>query len=200
MRPSIQMARKCFISFKTEDVAYKLAIQNDLRIDIVDKSLDAPIESSDEDYIMQQIRKDYLSDSTVTIHLIGEKSAEQYGAFEQRFIKRELQASLYDGENNPRSGILGIVLPRMTGKIYLRTDTCGTCGNVISILNVGDETTIREFSTNYHIPHGRCHWTEEDRYCVMVKWEDFIRSPDSSIEQAFLKRSDPVAKKVKVRP
>jgi len=194
------MARKCFISFKTEDVAYKLAIQNDLRIDIVDKSLDAPIESSDEDYIMQQIRKDYLSDSTVTIHLIGEKSAEQYGAFEQRFIKRELQASLYDGENNPRSGILGIVLPRMTGKIYLRTDTCGTCGNVISILNVGDETTIREFSTNYHIPHGRCHWTEEDRYCVMVKWEDFIKSPDSSIEQAFLKRSDPVAKKVKVRP
>src|SRR5215469_11963934 len=87
IRPSIQMARKCFISFKTEDVTYKLAIQNNLRIDMVDKSLDAPIDSTDEDYIMQQIRKDYLSDSTVTIHLIGEKSAEQYGAFEQRFIK-----------------------------------------------------------------------------------------------------------------
>lgn len=167
---------------------------------MVDKSLEAPIDSRDEDYIMQQIRKDYLSDSTVTIHLIGGKSAEQYGAVEQRFIKRELQASLYDGENNPRSGILGVVLPSMYGKIYLRSDACGTCGNVISIVNVGDETTIREFSANYHIPHGRCHWTEEDRYCVMVKWDDLIKSPDAYVEQAFLKRSQPIAKKVKVRP
>ena len=136
----------------------------------------------------------------MTIHLIGEKSAEQYGAFEQRFIKRELQASLHDGENNPRSGILGVVLPTMYRKIYLRSDACGTCGNVISILNLGDETTIREFSANYHIVHGKCHWTEEDRYCVMVKWEDFIKGPDAYIEQALLKRFHPVAKKVRVRP
>src|SRR5258707_1676139 len=101
------MARKCFISFKTEDLAYKLAIQNDLRVDMIDKCLNEPIESRDEDYIMQKIRGDYLSDSTVTIHLIGEKSAERLG-HEQRFIKRELQASLYDGENNSRSGIFGI--------------------------------------------------------------------------------------------
>jgi hypothetical protein len=167
---------------------------------MVDKSLDASIDSPDEDYVMQQIRKNYLSDSTVTIHLIGEKSAERYGAFEQRFIKREIQASLYDGENNPRSGILGIVLPSMYGQIYLRSDACGTCGNLISILNVGDETTIREFSANYHIKHNSCHWTEEDRYCVMVKWEDFIKSADGWIEQAFQKRSHPIAKKVKVRP
>ena len=194
------MARKCFISFKTEDIAYKLAIQNDLRIDMVDKSLDAAIDSHDEDYIMQQIRKNYLSDSTVTIHLIGDKSAEQYGAFEQRFIKRELQASLYDGENNPRSGILGVVLPGMYGKIYVRSDTCVTCNTAISILNVGDETMIREFSANYHVDHGRCHWGEEDRYCVMVKWEEFIKTPNDYVEQAFLKRSHPVAKKVRVRP
>lgn len=194
------MARKCFISFKTEDAAYKLAIQNQLRIDMIDKSLDAPIDSKDEDYIMQRIRSDYLSDSTVTIHLIGAKSAERYGLFEQRFIKRELQASLYDGPNNPRSGILGIVLPSMYNSIYLHNATCSTCGNVISVLNIGDDTAIREFSANYHIPHGKCHWTEDDRYCVMVKWDDFIKSPDAYIEQAFMKRTHPVANKVKVRP
>lgn len=193
------MARKCFISFKTEDTAYKLAIQNSLRLDMVDKSLDIPIDSQDEDYIMQKIRSDYLSDSTVTIHLIGARSAEQFGQNEQRFIKRELQASLYDGPNNSRNGILGIVLPSMYGQIYLRDGACQNCGSAISILNISDSTTIREFHTNYFIP-GKCHWTEADRYCVLVKWDEFVKNPDIYIELAFNKRNDPIAKKVKVRP
>lgn len=194
------MARKCFISFKTEDFAYKIAIQNQLQIDMVDRSLNVAIDSQNEDYIMQRIRGDYLSDSTVTIHLIGEKSAELYGPFEQRFIKRELQASLYDGVNNPRSGILGVVLPPMYDRVYLRDDTCGTCGCNLSIQNIGDETMIREFYVNYHIPHGKCHWMEDDRYCVLTKWDDFARNPDLYIERAFLKRTHPISKKVKVRP
>jgi MTH538 TIR-like domain (DUF1863) len=112
------VARKCFISFKTEDIVYKVAIQNDPRVDMVDKSLDQPINSTDEDYIMQAIRRDNLSDSTVTVHLIGASSAGSLGDSEQRFIKRELQASLYNGENNRRSGILGIVLPNMYDEVY----------------------------------------------------------------------------------
>src|ERR1017187_8835063 len=107
------MARKCFISFKTEDIAYKTYIQNHLQVDMIDKSLDSAIESTSEDYIMQKIRSDYLADSSVTIHLIGARSAEQLGEWEQRFIKRELQASLYDRQYNRRSGILGVVLPSM---------------------------------------------------------------------------------------
>ena len=70
------MSHKCFISFKTEDKEYKRYIQEDLKIDMIDKSLNTPINSTDEDYIMRKIREDYLSDSTVTIHLIGEYSAE----------------------------------------------------------------------------------------------------------------------------
>lgn len=167
---------------------------------MVDKSLDTPIDSLDEDYIVQKIRADYLSDSTVTIHLIGAKSAENYGYAEQRYIKRELQASLYDGAENTRSGILGIVLPAMYQKIYINNAACATCGNIISVLNLGDETTVREFHANYHIPHGKCHWTEDDRYCVLVKWDDFIRDPETYIENAFAKRNHPIAKKVKVRP
>ncbi len=112
------MGHKCYISFKAEDEDYKKHIQENLNIDMIDKSLDEPIESQDEDYIMQKIRDDYLSDSTVTIHLIGLHGAESRGWWEQRFIKRELQASLYDGKNNSRSGILGVVLPEMKDVIH----------------------------------------------------------------------------------
>ena len=107
------MSHKCFISFKTEDKKYKKYIQEDLKIDMIDKSLNTPINSTDEDYIMRKIREDYLSDSTVTIHLIGEYSAENLLYENQAYIKRELQASLYNGENNTINGILGIVLPNM---------------------------------------------------------------------------------------
>ena len=49
------MAHKCFISFKTEDMDYKKKIQEDMDIDMIDKSLDEPINSDDEDYIMRKI-------------------------------------------------------------------------------------------------------------------------------------------------
>lgn len=62
------MAHKVFISFKTEDKSYKKYIQDNLKIDMIDKSLDEAIDSDDEDYIMRKIREDYLADSTVTIH------------------------------------------------------------------------------------------------------------------------------------
>jgi hypothetical protein len=194
------MARKCYISFKTEDIAYKIAIQKNPNVDIIDKSLDIPINSDDEDYIMQKIRSDYLSDSTVTIHLIGAKSAENFGWNEQRFIKRELQASLYNGVNSPRSGILGVVLPSMYQAIYGSTGACSTCGQTISFLNISDSTATKEFHYNYHIPKGGCHWSEDDRYCVMVKWDDFISNPNLYIEQAFTKRTHSITNKVRVRP
>src|SRR5581483_3354986 len=118
------MARKCYISFKTEDMAYKKAIQGQPHIDMIDKSLDVAINSTNEDYVMRAIRSDYLADSSVTIHLIGTRSAENLGAWEQRFIKQELQASLYDGQNNRRSGILGIVLPSMYQAVYQGSVIC----------------------------------------------------------------------------
>ena len=121
------MGHKCYISFKTEDVAYKKHIQDKLNIDMIDKSLDVAIDSYDEDYILQKIREDYISDSTVTIHLIGAHSAENLGSWEQRFIKRKLQASLYNGENNPRSGILGVVLPSVETNIYKGSYICSQC-------------------------------------------------------------------------
>lgn len=195
------MAHKCFISFKTEDIAYKKAIQNDLKIDMIDKSLNEAIDSDNEDYIMRKIREDYLSDSTVTIHLIGNCSAENSFLQDQTYIKRELQASLYNGTNNTKNGILGVVLPSMYDEIYKGKYNCNTCGGTHNDVRINDDTVVSEFSYNYYIPKADgCSWSENDRYCVLVKWDDFKTDADRYIDKAFDKRSSSIVSKTKVKP
>lgn len=190
------MSHKCFISFKTEDVIYKEKIQNMSEIDMIDKSLNEPINSFDEDYIMKVIRRDHLQDSTVTITLIGSHSAENSYFENQNYIKRELQASLYSKPN----GILGIVLPNMYDDIYGESYVCSTCGETHYYTNINDNTTIKEFSYNFYIPNNKCSWHYDDRYCVLVKWDDFIEHPNTYIDFAYDKREEPIANKIKVFP
>lgn len=198
---SIYMAHKCFISFKTEDIRYKTYIHDYLEVDMIDKSLHEPINSDNEDYIMRKIRENYLSDSTVTIFLIGEKSAENLPEENQNFLKRELQASLYHGEYNTKNGILGIVLPDMYSKIFRGKGLpCVTCGTAHSYVNINKNTVIAEFEYNYYIPNNKCAWTEEDRYCVLVRWDEFCANPNTYIDKAFEKRNQPISNKTKVRP
>ena len=194
------MAHKCFISFKTEDMPYKKHIHDYLNVDMIDKSLHEPINSEDEDYIMRNIRENYLSDSTVTIFLIGEKSAENLPNENQNFLKRELQASLFHGDGNSLNGILGVVLPNMYERIYGGKGICGTCGNSHNYVNINHNTTISEFAYNYYIPNTKCAWSEEDKYCVLVKWSDFCSDPETYIDRAFDKRNQPISDKIKVRP
>lgn len=194
------MGHKCFISFKTEDMAYKKHIHDNLDVDMIDKSLHEPIDSEDEDYIMRKIRENYLSDSTVTIFLIGEKSAENLPDENQNFLKRELQASLFNGIGNTRNGILGVVLPSMYERVYGGKGICNTCGNSHNYVNIDYNTTISEFAFNYYIPNAKCAWGEEDRYCVLVKWNDFCSEPETYIDRAFNKRNQPISNKIKVRP
>lgn len=199
------MGHKCYISFKQEDKDYKKKIQewvDDDKIDMIDKSLNEPIDSEDEDYIMKKIREDYLSDSTVTIFLIGSHSSESLGEEEQKYIKRELQASLYDGkEGNSRNGILGVVLPDMYSAIYKGQYICSECGENHNAVYINNSTVIKEFSANYYLNnHGKCAYWEDDRYCVLVKWCEFEKNPNKYIDKAFDKRSQAIAKDVVVRP
>jgi hypothetical protein len=200
-KEELKVGNKCFISYKMEDKEYKRQIQEDLEVDMIDKSLNEPINSDDEDYIMRKIREDYLSDSTVTIFLIGTKSAENTYNEDQTYIKRELQASLYNGNENTRNGILGIVLPEMLADIYKGDLDCLTCGAKHNYVNINNDTTIREFNYNFYIPKDEgCAWSEDDRYCILVKWEDFKEDPEEFINMAFKKRLSVISEKVKVYP
>ncbi len=196
---------KCFISYKKEDLWYKkYLVDNYGGENFVNKALDRRIDSDDGDYVMKVIRRDYLCDSTVTLFLIGEHSSENEGwdlmGDKNYFIKRELAASLFNGDGNTRNGILGIVLPSMYDKIYKGNCTCTTCGNTHNLVLINDSTAIREYSYNYYTePHVGCSWSEDERYCVLVKWDDFLKDPDSFINQAFNKRVSPVASKIRIR-
>ncbi len=119
------------------------------------------------------------------------------------YIKRELQASLSNTSAGTRNGILGVVLPEMYDNIYTGTYTCSECGSSHNGVKINDDTTVSEFNYNYYLPleQGKCAWTEEDRYCALVKWEDFIKSPNEYIDKAFEKRNNEnLTKKIKVRP
>lgn len=193
---------KCFISFKTHDMEFKKYIQENLDVDMIDKSLNEPIDSQNEDYIMRRIREDYLKDSTVTIHLIGSESSENNYYQNQNYIKRELQASLSNTSSGKRNGILGVVLPSMYDHIYRGEQTCSTCFKNHDVVIINEDTTVKEFSYNFYLPldNDKHAWSEEDRYCILVKWDDFIKNPNRYIDQAFDKRSSDIVKKIKVRP
>lgn len=198
------MAHKCFISYKKEDQDFRTKLDNLFNDeDVINKSLDRVIDSENGNYIMQVIRDDYLKDSTVTIFLIGEHSSENEGSDwngdKNYFIKKELQSSLYNGVGNTRSGILGVVLPEMYDQIYRGQYTCSSCGKEHNYVNINDDTVIKEFSENYYLePHEGCAWSEDERYCVLVKWDDFINDPEYYINSAFNKRGTDLSKKVHV--
>lgn len=181
---------------------FKKYIQENLAVDMIDKSLNEPIDSQDEDYIMRKIREDYLKDSTVTIHLIGSESSENNYCQNQNYIKRELQASLSDTSAGKRNGILGVVLPSMYDRIYRGEQTCSTCFKNHDVVKINEDTTVKEFSYNFYLPldNDKHVWSEEDRYCILVKWDDFKKNPNRYIDQAFDKRSSDIVKKIKVRP
>lgn len=198
------MAHKCFISFKKEDLYYKnKLIEKFNTSDVIDKTLDRIIDSNNGDYIMNVIRNDYLKDSTVTVFLIGEHSSENEGfdylGAKNYFIQKELQATLYNSKDNSRSGLIGVVLPNMYSKIYKGSYLCTHCNKTHNSVNINDNTVIREFSKNYYItPHNGCAWSQEDRYAILVKWEDFYNNPEKFINEAFEKRTEEIANKVKI--
>lgn len=104
--------RKVFISHykgdkdEVEEFIKKFATEENV---FIPKALGANdnddfIESANTDYVMTQIRKKYLDDSTVTIVLIGSCTHSR------RYIDWELKTSLRQGSYVP-NGVMGIILP-----------------------------------------------------------------------------------------
>ncbi len=70
---------------------------------------DGFIRNKNREFVLDQIRKRYLRDSTVTIVLIGPHTHSL------RFVDWEIQASLRESYMQPPNGLIGIVLPPYDG-------------------------------------------------------------------------------------
>ena len=108
---------KLFVSYHHEndqDYKEKLLALNDQFGIFIDKSIDTGDISDDLDdtTIREQIRDEYLRDSSVTILLVGRETKKR------KHVDWEIYSSMYDGKVNKRSGVLVINLPSTNCTYY----------------------------------------------------------------------------------
>lgn len=101
---------KCFVSFHHADQDEVAKFIEDFEDAFIPKVLgisdeDDFIDSDDTDYVMDQIREKYLTDSTVTIVLAGKCT------WARRYVDWEVYSTLRNDTNNRRSGLMAVTLP-----------------------------------------------------------------------------------------
>lgn len=109
---------KCFISYRVTDMGEVEAFLDDFGAEFIPRSVgvtedDDFVVSLDDDYIKRRIREEYLTDSTVTILLLGSCT------WSRKFVDWEISSSLRDDTKNRRSGLLAIPLPSMQNSAQL---------------------------------------------------------------------------------
>ena len=110
--------------------------------------------------IYQIIRDKYLRDSTVTVVLIGAHT------WQRKFVDWEIYSSVRETSNNPRSGLLGIILPT-----YPRPQ--------------GEPTKYNR----YTIPP-RLHDNIECDFAKIYNWSDDPDTTQAWIHHAFKRRNE----------
>jgi hypothetical protein len=102
--------RRIFISFDHADTAKVngfLGLRNIMDgFEFYNHKLDHRIKSSDAEYIGRVIREEYIVPASVTVVLIGDRTAES------PWVKWEIEESVRQGK-----GILGIHLPNTVGRV-----------------------------------------------------------------------------------
>jgi hypothetical protein len=156
---------KTFISYHhANDEFYKIAFKR-LFADNYDIIVPWDVEIGDidpntkTDTIRRIIRDEYLRDSTVTVVLIGAQT------WQRKHVDWEIYSSLKDTNANPRSGLVGILLP--THPNYESPDY--------------DE---------YLIPP-RFYDNLENNYANLYDWSNDPIQVERWIHEAFLNRNNP---------
>jgi len=99
---------KVFVSyFHESDQGYRNRFEQICKDVIVSRSVDiGDIDPNlKTETVRQRIRDEYLRDSSVTVVLIGAQT------WQRKHVDWEISSSIRDTEKNPRSGLLGYVLP-----------------------------------------------------------------------------------------
>lgn len=118
MRKSDSTRHKCFVSYHVADLQEVEAFLDTFGEEFIPRTIgvtdeDDFINSNDDDYIKSRIREEYLSDSTVTIVLLGE------GTWGRKYVDWEISATLRDDSVNKRSGLLVMPLPSKGNSAHL---------------------------------------------------------------------------------
>ncbi len=107
----MNLRHKVFVSYHhANDQDYRNHFEN-IFVNIHDIMISKSVQIGDiepnlkTDTIRQKIRDEYLRDSTVTVVLIGTQT------WQRKHVDWEIGASIRNTQFNPRSGLLGIILP-----------------------------------------------------------------------------------------
>jgi len=108
--------------------------------------------------IRRKIREEYLRDSTVTVVLVGSET------WKRKHVDWEISSSIRHTQYNPRSGLLGIILP--------------------THLDYGKDTY-----TSYLIPP-RLYDNLQCKFARIYDWTNNVNSIQDWIHQAFLRKDN----------
>jgi hypothetical protein len=103
---------KIFLSFHSADLAYKARFESLFHgLITISESVDIGDipEGIQTETVRQKIRDEYLRDTSVTIVLIGSNT------WQRKHVDWEIGSSIRQTRANPRSGLLGILLPIYSG-------------------------------------------------------------------------------------
>lgn len=117
-RKSDSTRHKCFISYHVDDMDEVESFMEKFGSEFIPRSVgvtseDDFVDSDDDDYIKRKIREKYLTDSTVTIVLLGKCT------WSRKFVDWEISSSLRDDSSNKRNGLLAYPLPSMNNSARL---------------------------------------------------------------------------------
>jgi hypothetical protein len=101
---------KCFVSYHAEDADEVVSFLEDFGHVFIPRVIgvsddDDFIDSENTDYVMDSIREKYLTDSSVTIVLIGRCT------WARRYVDWEVYSTLRNDKKNRRNGLMAITLP-----------------------------------------------------------------------------------------
>lgn len=157
---------KVFVAFHSDDKEYKERFERICK-DVIDtrsvQDGDIP-DGIQTETTMQRIREDYLSDSTVTVVLVGKST------WQRKYVDWEIYSSLRITEKSRRSGLLGILLPTYPRNEPGRYDIHTIPPRLYDNTNKGDSNKVG-FANLYT-------WTEDPQ--TIKKW----------VDEAFSKRDN----------
>jgi hypothetical protein len=176
MEGGIRM-HKVFISYHHEnDQDYKehLLEINRLHSIFIDASVDTGDISAnlDDDAIREEIRDEYLKDSTVTIVLVGLETQKR------KHVDWEIYSSMFDGKVNKKSGILVINLPS-TNCLASTANHSGEVERLYpGITDWRDFNSRIEYETVYpYMPDRIIDNLLNDSKISVVKWDKIENDP-----------------------